>query len=352
MNSFFQEPLDETLPWLDASGPASDMVICTRGRLARNLAAYDFPGQASPSTRQAISEDLLKELQTSSVLDSRWALKLSDLDDGQRNLLREKHLIGSKGSAPEEHQHLKISSDGTITATINVEDHLRLHVYQSGFEPGNVLSELMKVESDLEKSLDFAFQDDIGYLTASPINVGTGLRLSAMVHLPGLVLGDEIDKILNALRQLRFGVRGLFGSGVAVRGAVFLISNLVTLGRDESEIASNFDFHLGKVLLHERTARQQLFANDSLGLEDLAYRSLAVLQQARLMTAQEAADRLNHLRVGVGFGMLQDIDYATLNRAMIQYQSAHLEAKAGRELSNIERTEARATLLRDIFSSF
>jgi len=126
----------------------------------------------------------------------------------------------------------------------------------------------------------------------------------------------------------------------------------VTLGRDESEIASDFEFHLGKVLLHERTARQQLFANDSLGLEDLAYRSLAALQQARLMTAQEAADRLNHLRVGVGFDMLSGIDYATLNRAIIQYQTAHLEAEAGQVLSNIERTEARATLLRDIFSSF
>jgi len=350
MSSFFSQPFAETLPWLDATGPASDMVISTRGRLARNLSTYEFPHQANVSVRETVSAKLLKVLGGAPSLEQGWSMELASLAPGLQALLREKHLTGSKISAPDDQRHLMVNSTASISALLNGEDHLRLHACKSGFQPQPVLSALTEFEEELEGSLDFAFHDDFGYLTASPINAGTGLRLSVMVHLPGLVLGGEIDKILNALRQLRFGVRGLFGSGAAVRGAIFLISNLVTLGRDESEIASDFEFHLGKVLLHERTARQQLFANDSLGLEDLAQRSLAVLQHARLMTTQEAADRLNHLRLGIGFGMVQGINYAILNRAMVQYQSAHLEAEAGCTLSTAEKTEARANLLRDIFT--
>ncbi len=352
MNSFFSQPFSDTLSWLDATGPAADMVISTRGRLARNLSAYEFPHQATVSVRKTVSEELLAAINASSILEPGWSLELAALEPGEQALLREKHLTGTRSSAEADHRHLVVSSSGYANAVINGEDHLRLHVCKSGFQPQEVLSDLLQVEEKLEISQDFAFQDDFGYLTASPSNAGTGLRLSVMVHLPGLVIGGEIDKILNALRQLRFGVRGLFGSGAAVRGAIFLIYNLVTMGRDEAEIASNFDFHLGKVLLHERTARQQLFANDSLGLEDIARRSLAVLQHARLMTSQEGADRFNHLRLGIGLGMLPGIDFAILNRAMIQYQAAHLEAQAGRRLANVERIEARANLLRDIFSEF
>ncbi len=349
---FFKMPLTEALPWLDASGPAADMVLSTRGRLVRNLSEYEFPNQASASTLQKISAEILPVLGADDDFKGPYSFDLAALSAGELAVLKEMHLLSSGSDTPTPHGHLFISNSCTAAALVNGDDHLRLYGYRSGFQVQSVLSDLEQIEERLEKQLNFAFEDDFGFLTASPTNAGTGLRLSVMIHLPGLVLGGEIDKILNALRQLRFGVRGLFGSGNAVRGGIFLISNLVTMGRDESEIASDFKFHLGKVIIHERTARQQLFANDSLGLEDLAHRSLAVLQNARLMTAQEAADRFNHLRVGVGFGMMPGIDFALLNRAMIQYQSAHLEAQAGHALATAEKTEARATLLRKLFSEF
>lgn len=350
MSPFFSQELTSSQPWLDASGPAADIVISTRGRLARNLSAHDFPHHAKTAQREKLSIELLDILKTHTGFEDGWHLDFAQLDSNQKLLLHEKHLTGALESSPSDHRHLLVAPDGVSTALVNGEDHLRLHVYQSGFQPGSALTQLQLLEEELEKSVDFAFWDDFGYLTSSPVNAGTGLRLSALVHLPGLVLGGEIDKILNALRQLRFGVCGLAGGGAAVRGAIFLISNLVTLGRDESEITSDFEFHLGKVLRHERTARQQLFSSDSLGLEDMACRSLAVLQSSRLMTSQETADRLNHLRLGVSLKMMPGIDFPLLNEAMMRAQTAHLHAAADHPLTVAEKTEARATLLRELFS--
>ncbi len=350
MSPFFNRDLESAQPWLDASGPAADMVISTRGRLARNLSTHDFPHHAKAPEREKLGTELLGILNESSGFAGGWHLDFARLDTNQKNLLHEKRLIGSSESSPGDHRHLLVAAEGTTTALINGEDHLRLHVYESGFHPKAALTRLQVLENDLEKNLDFAFLDDFGYLTSSPVNAGTGLRLSVLVHLPGLVMGGEIDKILNALRQLRFGVCGLSGGGSAVRGAVFLIFNLVTLGRDETEIASDFEFHLGKVLRHERTARQQLFSKDSLGLEDMAHRSLAVLQSARLMTSQEASDRLNHLRLGAALDMMPGLGFPLLNEAMIKMQTAHLHAAADHPLTVAEKTEARATLLRDLFS--
>ncbi len=349
MSSFFSQDFSSAQPWLDATGCAADMVISTRARLARNLSAHEFPHQMKVAPREKLSTEILQTLGGHSDFGNCWHLVLAQLESNLQSLLHEKHLTGAKKASPGDHRHLLIAPSGSTTALVNGEDHLRLHVYESGFQPELALSRIQALEEALDSSFDFAFLDDFGYLTSSPTNVGTGLRLSVLVHLPGLVMGGEIDKILNALRQLRFGVCGLSGGGTAVRGAVFLISNLVTLGRDESEIASDFEFHLGKVLRHERTARQQLFTSDSIGLEDLARRSLAVLQSARLMTSQEASDRLSHLRLGVGLGMLSEIGFPLLNEAMMRMQSAHLHAAAGHPLTVVEKTEARATFLRKLF---
>ncbi len=349
MSKYFALTLGDALPWLDGTGPDSDIVISTRGRLARNLSAHDFPHHASEAVREEIQQDLLPVLESCSSLVNGSSLDLGKLTGEQQNLLREKHLLGGFPVSEAHHRHLLISPDGFTTALVNAEDHLRLQVYASGFQPMEALDNLQRVEGELDGSLDFAFQDDFGYLSASPVNAGTGLRISVLAHLPGLVMSGEIEKILNALRQLRFAVRGLFGGGTAVRGSLFLISNLVTLGRDESEVADDFDFHLGRVLRHERTARQQLFSSDSVGLEDLARRSLAVVRNALLMTAQESYDRLNHLRLGVGLGMLSEVELSLLNETMIRMQTGHLEDEAGQPLSVTQKTEARATLLRGLF---
>jgi len=350
MSAFLQLSLRDSLPWLDGSGPDADIVISTRGRLLRNITAHEFPGHAQPNDRQEVALEILSGLEAAGLTRDGHVLDLGALSRHQQMLLREKHLLSEGECLPEHHRHLVASADGLCVAKINNQDHLRLQFYAPGFQPAVVLKTLLEKEATLDSHLDLAFQEDFGYLTASPVDAGTGLHMSALLHLPGLVMGGEIDKILNALRQLRFSVKGLFGGGRAVRGALFLVTNLVTLGRDEQEVVSDFEFHVGKVLRHERTARQQLFSSDSLGLEDLARRSLAVVRNALLMTSQEGYDRLNHLRLGAGLGMLPELDFSRLNQALVAIQTGHLEQEAGHPLTVPQKTEARATYLRTLFA--
>ena len=177
------------------------------------------------------------------------------------------------------------------------------------------------------------------------------MKLAAFLHLPGLVLADEIDKILNALRQLRFSIRGLFDQGSTVRGAVFQVSNVVTLGRDEEEIVTDFSYHVQKVLEHERSARRQLYARDRLWLEDLVHRSLAVLRSARMITSQETFDLLSNIRLGAGLGILPGLAPGLLNKALFGQQTGHLQASSAEPLSGNARAIARASFLRELFES-
>ncbi len=172
-----------------------------------------------------------------------------------------------------------------------------------------------------------------------------------MLHLPGLVLVGEIEKVLNALRQLQFSVRGLFGEGSAVRGALFQISNLITLGRDEAEIADDFRAHVGKIITYERSARDQLYGRDHLGIEDMVHRSWAILANSRVITAQEAFDCLSNVRLGVGLGLLPAVDPGRLNQLTVEHQTAHLEIEAGRSLSGRDKGACRAALMREFFAA-
>ena len=202
----------------------------------------------------------------------------------------------------------------------------------------------------LEEQLEFAYSDELGYLTTCPTNVGTGLRLSVLIHLPGLVLNQETEKILNSMRQLQFAVRGLFGEGSAVRGALFQVSNLVTLGRSEEVLTGDFKRHVGKVIQYEKLAREQLYEKDAVGVLDMAQRSLAVLRNAHLITAQETFDRLSHVRMGVAMGIVPAIPMANLNLALVKQRAGHLQLAAGGSLRGRERTAARASYLRTLLA--
>ena len=349
MSSFFDQVDGLPCDWLTGQGPSGDLVISTRARLARNLAGFHFPHHCKSPELETVFKELAEVLAASSHFAGGPFMTLSELTGTQRQLLQEKHLASPNLLQDLTHRGLMVAPAGALVGLVNEEDHLRVVSYASGFDPSSVVAAVSRVETDLEKSLAFAYQEDLGYLTTSPTSVGTGLRISALVHLPGLVLADEIEKILNALRQLHFSVRGLFGEGTSVRGAIFQISNLITLGRDEEEICDDFSFHVGKVLLHEKSARQQLYARDHLWLEDMAYRSLAILQSARTITSQETYDRLSHVRLGVGLGILDGITFELLNDALIGHQTAHLEFVAGRALPGKAKAEARATFLREMF---
>lgn len=337
--------------WLDGSGPQADVVVATRARLVRNLAGLPFPHRASASELATIAADLERQLRRLPGFADGWGIDVGACENRLRQLLREKMLAGPALLAAPEHRLLLAAADLGIAALVNGEDHLHLCAWRSGFAPAAALGAALAVDDPLGAACAPAFSEEYGYLTASPGNVGTGLRLSALLHLPGLVMADEIDKVLNALRQLEFGVRGLAGEGRTVRGALFRVGNLTTLGRDESEIAEDFASHVGKVIVYERAARELLLGRDRRGLEDIAWRGLAALRNARLITAQETWDSLSHARLGAGCGLLPNPGWGAFNRLLVRHQGAHLELAAGRHLDGRERSAARADLLREYFAA-
>jgi len=338
--------------WLAGNGPQADVVVATRARLARNLAGFAFPERATAAERATIAADLSRQLRRLPALAGAWQLDVGACGAAERRNLTEKMLAGQELLSMVEHRTVVAAPDLGLSALLNVEDHLQLVAWRAGFAPVEALADVQALDAALDPSYAPAFGEDLGYLTASPANVGTGLRLGAVLHLPGLVMADEIDKVLNALRQLGFGVRGLAGEGRTVRGAVFRVVNLATLGRDEAEIADDFALHVGKVIAYEHSARELVLGRDRPALEDLAWRGHAALAHARLLTNQEAWDCLSHARLGVGLGLLPGPGWGQFNRLMVRHQTAHLELAAGRALDVRGRSVARAELLREVFAAF
>ncbi len=351
MNPFFQDFGRRVPEWLNALGPASDIVISTRVRLARNLMTFPFPHHASQVELSTISGDLTRRLPRFPDFSDGWLFDMDQLEPVQRKVLVEMGLASRVLVKNTKHRHLVLSQRLNRLAMINEKDHLRLVAFRPGLDPTGTLADALRIDDHLEKEVPPAFAEDLGYLTASPGDVGTGLHVSALLHLPGLVLAGEIDKVLNALRQLQFSVRGMLGQGTMVRGALFRIANLVTLGRDEQEITEDFLTHVGKIIIYERSAREQLYARDHLAFEDLAHRSLATVGRARLMSAQETFDHLSNIRLGVGLGVLEPVHPGLLNRILVQQQPGHLEVAAGRPLTHPEKSAARAALLRELFGA-
>lgn len=334
--------------WTSAAGHQAEIVLVTRVRLARNVAGEAFPGNAAARDRERLAGDLAAALGRLTALAGARRLEVARLGADEELCLQELHLLTPRPGEDRAGRILMLDEGMHHTASIGDEDHLRLQTWRAGLEPEGALAAALAVDAELEGEIEPAFAEDLGYLTASPANLGTGLRISALLHLPGLVLGDEIEKVLNALRQLQFSVRGLAGDGAAVRGALFVVANMVSLGLAEDEVVEDFRTNVMKIVTYERLAREQLFGRDALGLEDMAWRSLATLRSARLISGQETWDRLSNVRLAVDQGVLPPLPAGLLNRAMLGAQSGHLALAAGRALPGRERGEARAAFLRDL----
>jgi protein arginine kinase len=338
------------ISWLDGSGPAAEIVISSRVRLARNLHGHRFTHHAAAAELRTILQEVVTKVASRPVFLDGWQLEMDACTPRQRKCLLEKHLISPFLVRDHKQSGVVISSNLSRVVMINEEDHLRIQVFESGHNPVSTCQAALALDSQIEEVIDFAFHEDFGYLTACPTNVGTGFRISILIHLPGLVMTNEIEKVLNSLRQLQFTVRGLYGEGSAVRGALFQISNLSTLGSSEEELTNDFTRHVSKVVQYEKLARERLLDQDPVGIRDMVYRSLGILRSAHLITAQEAFDRLSHVRMGVSLGLVEPIAMVLLNNALVRMQSAHIQIKEGRSIKGRERSAARADYLRRLLS--
>lgn len=346
---------DGGVNWLDASGDHSGIVLSTRVRLARNLEGFAFPGRARDGERLRILARIREAVENSPHLRRNLLVRVDELGSEDRLLLHERHLI-SKELAGLDAQHPVRSGaavflgDG-IGVMVNEEDHLRLQTLRSGFNLSDAFADMQRIDEELGERVPFAFHDEFGFLTSCPTNTGTGLRASALIHLPGLVLTKEINKTLAGLQQIGFTYRGLYGEGSEVVGNFFQISNQTTLGRTEEEIIDKLLQVLSTVIAREEEARRVLLRDAGYIIEDKLWRAYGTLRYARSLTFDEAMNFLSGVRLAVGLKLITGLSVYTLNKLLIFSQAAHLSHAEGRPLSESEANLARARYVRQALAA-
>ncbi len=346
---------DFGLSWLDASGEHSDIVLSTRVRLARNLQGHAFGPRARINDREAVLRQMRSSGMGIDSLGTANLVELSELDARMRSILLERRLISKdllgEGGEVVRGSAVALTPEGPLGVMVNEEDHLRLQALVSGLRLHEAWSAVDRLDEELGRELPFAFHHTYGFLTSCPTNVGTGLRASVLVHLPGLVLTKEISKVLHSLGQVGLTFRGLYGEGSEVVGNFFQISNQTTLGKTEEDLVEHLDRVVRQVTRHEMQARSVLLRDARDVTEDKIWRAYGLLRYARTLSFEELMNLLSGVRLGVSLNILPSLRVYTLNKLMIFTQPAHLEQAAGRDLSDAEDDAHRASYVRQVLSS-
>ncbi len=343
------DSIDHAGEWLRGTGPDSDVVISSRVRLARNLGGFPFVNRATKRQRSAILERCREFVTSSRLADGVKWIELTESTPIDRQWLVERHVISRQHAQDnrETPRGVAIDADETFAIMVNEEDHLRIQVLRSGMQLGEAFNHINRIDDELEERLDFAYSRKYGYLTACPTNVGTGIRVSVMLHLPALKLTGEIDKVRRAARDMHLAVRGMFGEGSEALGDFYQISNQTTLGKSEPEILSDFQHTVvPQIVAYEKQARQALATHRPAHLDDKIWRAWAILTHARVISAEETLALLSHLRLGANLGRIDTVDVRVLNELLLLTQPAHLQKIVGAEMDPQQRRQARADLLR------
>src|SRR5436190_22461967 len=342
--------LDSLIPttgeWLRGTGPEADIVVSTRIRLARNLAAFPFTNRASPHQKSEIEALLRERIAKLDLPSPLQYLNVAGLALLDRQFLVERQLISREHSNADGPRGVAFDDRESISLMINEEDQLRMQVMRSGLALDNAWQDIDRMDDLLEEKVSYAFSEEFGYLTACPTNVGTGMRASVMLHLPVLVMTKHIEKVFRALQKINLAVRGLYGEGSRASGDFYQISNQVTLGKSETTILGEIREVIPQIISYERQARTTMLRETRQALQDRVSRAYGTLCSATMMTSEETMDLLSSVRLGVNLGLLDDITIPTVNELFLQTQPAHLQKLMGATLDGEERNSARARYLR------
>jgi protein arginine kinase len=355
MDEFASIP-DYGLSWLEASGDHADVVLSTRVRLARNLQGHAFGPRARVNDREAVLEQFRASAARCESLRGGTLMELPEANVRTRRILLErrlvsKDLLGEDDGEPSRGAAVHLSGDDPLSVMVNEEDHLRVQSLVSGLRIEEAWRIVDRLDEELGRELPFAYHSEFGFLTSCPTNVGTGLRASVFMHLPGLVLTKEIGKVLQGLGQVGLTFRGLYGEGSEVVGNFFQVSNQTTLGKSEEDLVDHLDKVVRQVIQYEMHARQILM-RDALGVtEDKIWRAYGLLRYARSLSFEELMNLLSGVRLGVSLKLLPGLRVYTLNKMMIFTQPAHLEQAAGRDLPQTESDAHRAAYVRRVLAT-
>jgi protein arginine kinase len=356
--------------WFNGSGPLSEIVISSRIRLARNIAGYKFLSRCSAAEKAEILKKLRDILMSLELGDKVFYLAVDKTPVLDRHLLVERHLISRNHAFGKGPRGVVIAQREFFTAMINEEDHLRIQILKGGLQLSQCAEQINRIDDMIEQKIDYAFSPRYGYLTACPTNLGTGIRVSVMLHLPALKMTGQIEKFLNATRDMNLAVRGLFGEGTEAAGDFYQLSNQVSLGVSESEVVAKFENAIiPEIVEYENAARNQLLSKEPDVLDDKISRAMALLRNAHLISSQEALFLLSHLRMGINMrermgastpaieklckiisagsaGKPGGLSITTINRLFMLTQPAHLQLNYGKALDATHRDVLRANIIR------
>lgn len=334
------------LNWYLQNGKDSDVVISSRIRLARNLANFPFMEKADIHTKQKI-EDTIKEL-TPSIGYGLKFVKLKDMDEITKMSLLEKRLVSPNFALNKEDiGAMLINDDENISIMINEEDHLRIQVMASGLNLENLMNFSTELDEKIGSLVNYAYNEQYGFLTACPTNAGTGIRASVMVHLPGLARTGNIRKILEVINNFGMNIRGIYGEGSKAGGDMYQVSNKQTLGLSEAEIVKNLKLITEKIIEQERLARK-ILARDNIELEDKIYRAYGIFTNARKISSEEARDLLSEIKLGTDLGILQELNDLKVKKLELYTKPANLQKYLGKQIDSYERDIKRAEVIRQI----
>lgn len=332
--------------WLRGAGPESDIVMSSRIRLARNLADYPFISRAQEQDRVEIERALRAAVAGIDTGDGQLLLDVASLPTVDRQFLVERQLISRELSESRGARSVAIDRREQYSVMINEEDHLRMQVMQSGFDLETAWQRINHIDDLIERSVTYAFHDKLGYLTACPTNVGTGMRVSVMLHLPALVLTRQIEKVFRSLQKISLAVRGLYGEGSQAMGDFYQISNQVTLGHSEQDLIKRVGEVVPVIIDYERQARAFLAKESQENLHDRVSRAYGILRNAQTISSEETMHLLSSVRMGVNLGLIPDLEIRAVNALFLRTQPAHLQKLRGVEMSASDRNIERARYLR------
>lgn len=333
--------------WMDGSGPLSDIVISSRVRLARNIVGFLFFSHADEEQQNEVLEFAHEKIMATSLKNELSFLRMDETPVLHRHVLAERHLISQHLAANSGPCGVELSQDESLAMMINEEDHLRLQAMASGLQLRETYDRLNRIENMLEEQIEYAFSPRYGYLTACPTNVGTGIRVSVMLHLPALKMTNQMEQLFRAAKNMRLAVRGLHGEGTEPIGDFYQLSNQTTLGKTEEQIINELITQaVEPIVEYERRARGKLIKDQSVAFEDKIFRSLGTLTNARMISSEEAMYLLSFVRLGVHMERIKNVSLHTVNELFVLTQPAHLQNFARKSLSPAERDIARANFIR------
>ncbi len=328
-------------------GPHDRIVMSSRVRLARNIKDAAFPGWAKKPERVRVLDILRPAIEALPEMKESFAESMDNLTTLDKQILVERHLISREHAAKSAGSGLVLNRDETLCVMINEEDHLRMQALRPGLQIRSAWNSINQVDSELERKLEFAFNADLGYLTACPTNIGTGIRVSAMLHLPGLVLAEQINPIIQSVNKLGLAVRGLYGEGTEALGNVFQVSNQMTLGESENGIVERLEKVLGQIIEHEENARATLLEKKAKMVYNHIGRAYGILANAHTISSKETMNLLSLMRLGVDMGLFPGVERSLPDELFILTQPAHLQKQHSEKLSAEERDLLRADMVRD-----